>query len=348
MSIPQTTREYRLPKVDGFHNLTLTEAPLPKLKETEVLVKVHAVSLQYRDLVVATGKYPLTQKANVVPGSDLAGEIIAVGSEVKHWHVGDRVSSNFATDYIFGDIADKVTTTGLGGAIDGVLTEYKVLPAHALVSVPEHLNYEEASTLPCAAVTAYNALLGGQNPLKGGDTVLVQGTGGVSIFGLQIAVASGATVIATSSSDEKLEIAKKLGATYTINYKKTPNWDEEALRITNGRGVDHIIEIGGVGTIMKSANAIRYGGTVSIIGFVAEGAADTSALPYQILFKASIVRGILVGSRKQFEDMNRLISAVKLKPVVDKVFGFEELQKAYEYQASQRHVGKVVIKVSKE
>ncbi|KAI0830281.1 chaperonin 10-like protein [Trametes gibbosa] len=231
MSIPQTTREYRLPKADGFHNLTLTEAPLPKLKEAEVLVKVHAVSLQYRDLVVATGAYALGQKANVVPGSDLAGEIVAVGGEVRPWRVGDRVSSNFTTDHVFGDVTEGVRATALGALVDGVLAEYKVLPAHALVSVPEHLNYEEASTLPCAAVTAYNALLGGQNPLKGGDTVLVQGTGGVSIFGLQIAVASGATVIATSSSDEKLEIAKKLGATYTINYKKTPNWDEEALRI---------------------------------------------------------------------------------------------------------------------
>ncbi|EIW56493.1 NAD-P-binding protein [Trametes versicolor FP-101664 SS1] len=346
MSIPQTTREYRLPKADGFHNLTLTSSPIPALKATEVLVKVHAVSLQYRDLVVAKGTYPLGQKDNLVPGSDLAGEVVAVGAEAAGWAVGDRVASNFATDHIFGEATAETKETGLGAPIDGVLTEYKVLPAHALVRIPEHLSYEEASTLPCAAVTAYNALLG-PNPLKGGDVVLVQGTGGVSIFGLQLAVASGATVIVTSSSDEKLKIAKSLGATHIINYKTTPNWDEEALKITNGRGVDHILEVGGPGTIIKSANAIRYGGTISIIGFIA-GQADVSTLPLKILGKAAVVRGILVGSRTQFEDMNRLITAVQLKPVVDKVFAFEELRKAYEYQESQQHVGKVVVKVSRD
>ncbi|KAI0632997.1 NAD-P-binding protein [Trametes polyzona] len=350
MSIPQKTREYRLPKVDGFHNLTLTEAPIPTLKATEVLVKVHAVSLQYRDLDVARNTYPQSQKENPVPGSDCAGEIVALGSEAAeagHWRVGDRVCSNFAVDHIYGEATEEIKASGLGAPIDGVLTEYKVLPAHALVRIPEHLSYEEASTLPCAAVTAYNALLGGPNPLKGGDTVLVQGTGGVSIFGLQLAVASGATVIATSSSDEKLKIAKSLGAAYTINYKKTPNWDEEVLKITNGKGVDHIVEVGGPATLIQSVNAIRYGGTISIIGYVA-GQGDVSKLPVKILSKAVVVRGILIGSRTQFENMNRLISAVKMKPVIDKVFAFEYLRDAYEYLASQKHVGKVVVKVSKD
>ncbi|KAL1943208.1 hypothetical protein VTO73DRAFT_4283 [Trametes versicolor] len=348
MSIPNKTREYRLPKVDGFHNLTLTSSPIPPLKATEVLVKVHAVSLNYRDLVIAQGTYPGERKDNVVPGSDLAGQIAALGAEVAAagWAVGDRVSANFSVDYVFGEPSAESRASGLGAPIDGVLTEYKVLPAHALVRIPEHLSYEEASTLPCAAVTAYNAFLG-LHPLKGGDTVLVQGTGGVSIFGLQIAVASGATVIVTSSSDEKLKVAKALGATHTINYKTTPNWDEEALKITNGRGVDHILEVGGAGTIMKSVNAIRFGGTISIIGFVA-GQADVSSLPLQVLSKGAIVRGILVGAREQFEDLNRLIAAVKLKPVVDKVFAFEDVCKAYEYQQSQKHFGKVVVKVSKD
>ncbi|KAI0758950.1 NAD-P-binding protein [Fomes fomentarius] len=346
MSVPQKTREYRLPKVDGFHNLTLQEAEIPKLRATQVLVKVHAVSLQYRDLIVAKGQYPLGQKENVVPGSDMAGEIVAVGDSVEGWKVGDRVSANFSTDHLFGDITEEIKKTGLGAPIDGVLTEYKVLPAHALVHIPEHLSYEEASTLPCAAVTAYNALLG-PNPLKGGDIVLVQGTGGVSIFGLQIAVASGATVIATSSSDEKLQIAKKLGAAHVINYKKTPDWDKEVLKITSGRGVDHVIEVGGPGTLLKSLNAVRYGGSIDVIGFVA-GQADVNSLPLQVLGKAILLRGILIGSRAQFEDMNRLISAVKLKPVVDKVFDFEHVRDAYAYQDSQQHVGKVVIKVSKD
>ncbi|KAI0326840.1 NAD-P-binding protein [Cubamyces sp. BRFM 1775] len=345
-SIPQKTREYRLPKADGFQSLTLTEAPIPQLKATEVLVKVHAVSLQYRDLIIARGKYPRSQKENLIPCSDMAGEIAALGAEVKGWNVGERICSNFAVDHVFGDATEEIKATSLGGPIDGVLAEYKVVPAHALVRVPEHLSYEEASTLPCAALTAYNALLG-PNPLKGGDTVLVQGTGGVSIFGLQLAVASGATVIATSSSDAKLEIAKKLGASYTINYTKTPNWDEEVLKITNGRGVDHIIEVGGPGTLMKSANAVRCGGSIGLLGFVA-GPADVSMLPVEVIIKTIILRGILIGSRAQFEDMNKLISAAKLKPVVDKVFSFEEAREAYEYLASQKHVGKIVIKVSSD
>nr|VWP01692.1 RNA pyrophosphohydrolase (EC ((Di)nucleoside polyphosphate hydrolase) [Ganoderma boninense] len=236
MALPQTTREYRLPKVDGFHNLTLQEGPIPPLKSNEVLLKVHAVSLQYRDLVVARGQYSFgPKKEDVVPGSDMAGEIVAVGEDVAGWQVGDRAMPNFSLSHVFGEASDEGWQTALGAPIDGVLTEYKVIPAHALVHVPAHMSYEEASTLPCAAVTAYNALLGGGRKLKGGDTVLIQGTGGVSIFGLQLAVASGATVIVTSSSDKKLEIAKKLGAKHLINYKTTPNWEEEVLKITNGR-----------------------------------------------------------------------------------------------------------------
>ncbi|KAI0758962.1 NAD-P-binding protein [Fomes fomentarius] len=342
MSVPQKTREYRLPKVDGFHNLTLQEAAIPKLQATEVLLKVHAVSLQSRDLQIATGHYPFGQKENLVPGSDVAGEIVAIGQDIKGWKIGDRVTSSFFIDDFFGEINGE---TCLGGPIDGVLTEYKVLPAHALVRIPEHLSYEEASTLPCAAVTAYNALFG-PKPLKGGDIVLVQGTGGVSIFGLQIAVASGATVIATSSSDEKLQAAKKLGAAHVINYKKTPDWDKEVLKITSGRGVDHVIEVGGPGTLLKSLNAVRYGGSIHLVGFIA-GQADVNSLPLQVLGKAALLRGILIGSRSQFEDLNRLISAVKLKPVVGKVFDFERAQEAYAYLSSQKHVGKVIIKVSK-
>ncbi|OSD02944.1 NAD-P-binding protein [Trametes coccinea BRFM310] len=346
MSIPQNTREYRLPKADGFHNLTLTSSPIPPLKSTDVLVKVHAVSLQYRDLIVAKGRYPLGQKANLVPGSDMAGEVVALGADVKGWATGARVAANFALDHVYGDLTAEAKATGLGAPIDGVLTEYKVVPAHALVRIPEHLSYEEAATLPCAAVTAYNALLG-PNPLKGGDTVVVQGTGGVSIFALQLAVASGATVIATSSSDEKLAIAKKLGAAHTINYKDTPEWDEEVLRITKGRGVDRIVEVGGPATIMKSVNCVRYGGTISLIGRVA-GEADVSELPVKAISKTVIMRGILIGSRASFEDMNRLIEAVKLRPVIDEVFSFEGLREAYEHLYRQQHVGKVVVKVSKD
>ncbi|RPD77238.1 NAD(P)-binding protein [Lentinus tigrinus ALCF2SS1-7] len=352
MMIPQTTREYRLPKVDGFHNLTLVEAPIPKLKSNQVLVKVHAVSLQYRDLIVAKGEFPFMQKKNPVPGSDMAGEIIALGEDVTGWKLGERVSSNFATDHLFGDITEETKATSLGGAIDGVLTEYKVLPAHALVRVPEHLSYEEAATLPCAALTGYSTLTG-TNSLKGGDTVLVQGTGGVSIFALQLAVASGALVIVISSSDKKLEVAKKLGAHHVLNYKTVPEWDAEVLKLTKGRGVDHVIEVGGPHTLLKSVNCVRYGGTIHIIGFIAgqysqEAQVDLSRLPLLILGKAVQMRSNLIGSRTKFEEMNRLISAVKLRPVIDKVFDFENLREAYEYQAQQQHVGKIVIKVSKD
>ncbi|KAI0919452.1 hypothetical protein AcW1_003306 [Taiwanofungus camphoratus] len=346
MTLPTTTREYRLPKVDGFHNLTLKQASVPPPKSSEVLVKIHAVSLQYRDLIVAKGLYPLGQKDNVVPGSDMAGEILAVGDEVRGWNVGDRVCANFAIDHIFGDCTQEIKMTGLGAPIDGVLTEYKLLPAHCLVRIPSHLSYEEASTLPCAALTAYNALMG-PVPLKGGDYVLVQGTGGVSIFGLQLAVASGATVIATSSSDDKLKVAAKLGAKHLINYKKTPDWEKEVLKITNGKGVDHIVEVGGPGTLEKSLKAVRYAGWIHIIGFVAGAGGDMSSLPGDALGKAAILRGILIGSRAQFESMNRLITENGLKPVVDKVFSFEQTRQAYEYLESQKHVGKVVIKVSK-
>jgi len=346
MRMPTTTREYRLPKTDGFHDLTLTEASVRPPKPTEVLVKVHAVSLQFRDLIIAKGQYALGQKDNVVPGSDMAGEILAVGDAVTGWAVGDKVCANFSVDHIFGDVTEETKLSGLGGPIDGVLTEYKILPAHSLVKIPDGWSYIEASTLPCAAVTAYNALLG-PNPLKGGDTVLVLGTGGVSIFGLQIAVASGATVIATSSSDNKLALAKKLGATHVINYKTTPDWEKEVLRITGGRGVDHVIEVGGAGTINKSLASTRYGGTVSVIGFVA-GAGDMSTLPGVILGRAALVRGILIGSRTQFEDLVRLINTAGLKPVVDKVFAFEETRAAYEYLESQQHVGKVCVQVARD
>ncbi|KAI0365042.1 NAD-P-binding protein [Pilatotrama ljubarskyi] len=343
-SIPQKTREYRLPKANGFQDLTLTETSLPKLKATEALVKVHAVSLQYRDLLVAKGEYPLGQKENPVPCSDMAGEVVALGNDVKSWKAGDRVCANFATDHVFGDLTKEIQMTSMGAPADGVLTEYKIVPAHALVGIPDHLSYEEASTLPCAALTAYSALRG-PIPLKGGDTILVQGTGGVSIFALQFAVASGAIGIATSSSDEKLEVAKRLGAAYMINYKKTPDWD--VMKITNGRGVDYIVEVGGPGTIMKSVNAVRYGGTVSVIGHI-EMEADVSDLPLKVLGRAIILRGILIGSRQEFENMNRFVAAAELHPVVDKVFSFEDARMAYEYQQSQQHVGKVVIKVSKD
>ncbi|EPQ55972.1 NAD P-binding protein [Gloeophyllum trabeum ATCC 11539] len=346
MALPTTFREYRLPKYDGYHNLTIVEASLPQLKANEVLVKVAAVSLQYRDLLVASGRYPALCKDNVVPASDMAGEIVAVGADVHGFKNGDRVCANFALEHVYGDVNERIRNTGLGAPIDGVLTEYRAFPAYSLVHIPAHLSYVEASTLPCAALAAYNAL-NGPTPLKAGDTVLVHGTGGVSIFALQFAKASGATVVATSSSDAKLALAKELGADHLINYKQTPDWDKEVLRVTEGRGVDHVIEVGGPGTLMRSLASVRYAGWVHVIGSVA-GAGDTSHAPIAALKKAAIIRGILIGSRDQFEAMNRLIVANKVRPVVDKVFSFEEAKEAYAYLESQKHVGKIVIQVAKE
>jgi len=346
MSLPTTSHEYHVTKPDGFQFLQVRQSNISPPRDNEVLVKIHAVSLQYRDIAVATGKYPLGQKEDVVPCSDCAAEVLCVGSEVKGFKPGDRVCANFSPDHVFGDVDLGKRKAGLGAYVDGVLTEYRLLPAHCLVHIPEHLSYEEASTLPCAAVTAYNAL-NGPVPLKGGDVVLVEGTGGVSIFGLQFAKASGASVICITSTDEKGKLAKALGADLVINYKKNPDWDKEALKFTNGLGVDHIIEIGGSGTIMRAFNAIKFAGWIHAIGFLAQGdpAPDLQA---QCLMKSAYLRGILVGSRAQFEAMNRLISTAKLRPVVDKVFSFEEAPQAYEYLASQQHVGKVVIKVTKD
>ncbi|CAL1698345.1 unnamed protein product [Somion occarium] len=343
MSLPSKTAEYYIAKPEGIEHLTFREAPLAPPKSTEVLVKIHAVSLNYRDIAAVTGTYP-GLKPEVVPCSDMAGEVIAVGSEVKDWKKGDRVTSNFCVDHLYGDVTKEILDSALGGPSDGTLTQYKNFPAHALLRVPEYLTYEETATLPCAAVTAWNALLG-PVPLKGGDTVLVQGTGGVSIFALQIAAAMGATVIATSSSNEKLQLAKKLGATHLINYKEHPDWDQQVLKLTGGRGADHIIEIGGPGTLLKSISAARYAGWIHNIGFLAGVCVSHSPTSRK---KGVTFRSILIGSRTQFEDMNRLFVARQIHPVVNKVFTFEQAQEAYQYLLSQKHVGKVVIKVAKD
>ncbi|PSR73016.1 hypothetical protein PHLCEN_2v11120 [Hermanssonia centrifuga] len=349
VQIPEKTRQYYIPKLGEVKNLSIRNVDVPTAKPLEVLVKVHAVSLNYRDLLIARNQYAAGSRDGVIPCSDMAGEVVAIGEDVKKWQVGDRVTSNFTLDHIAGDITPAVQKTALGGLLDGVLSEYKVFPEHSLLRIPEYMSYQEASTLPCAAVTAWNALHG-PVPLKGGDYVLVQGTGGVSVFALQIAAASGATVIATSSSDDKLLVAKQLGAKHTINYVETPDWDKEVLKFTNGEGVHHIIEVGGPGTIDKSLNCIRMGGYIHVIGFLGGMGTppDQAPLPMKVLFKSAVVRGILIGSRTQFEDMNRLFEAHQIKPVVDNVFPFDEATTAYKRLESQKHLGKIVVQVSKD
>ncbi|KAH6912124.1 alcohol dehydrogenase superfamily protein [Coprinopsis sp. MPI-PUGE-AT-0042] len=349
MSLPQKTVQYVLPKVGSYKDFRQEQVPISEPKANEVLVKVHNVSLQFRDLAIANGSYDVGSHENVVPCSDMAGEVIAVGKDVTDWKIGDRVCSNFCHGHLYGDPTEATIKTSLGGPCPGVLTQYRSFPAHALVHIPKHLSYEEASTLPCAALTAYNALAG-PVPVKAGDYVLVLGTGGVSIFGLQLAVASGATVIATSSSDEKLKIAKKLGAKHLINYNTTVDWDKEVLRITNGRGVDHIIEVGGAATLPKSVNSVRIGGYIHLIGFIAQGSDNSMNYVLQTISRSINLRGVYIGPVDKFLDMNRLIEAhpEETRPVIDKVFAFDDAIKAWEHLESQKHVGKVVIQVAKD
>ncbi|KAG6827186.1 hypothetical protein H0H92_012851 [Tricholoma furcatifolium] len=347
LSLPSTlVCSTDFPGQGGTHE-DLVQRPIqvPTPKANEVLVMIHAVSLQYRDILIANGQYERDGPEDLVPCSDSAGEIMALGSEVKGWKIGDRVCANFSTDHIYGDPTDASLATSLGGPVQGVLTEYRTFPAHCLVSIPSHLSYEEASTLPCAALTAYNSLFG-SIPLKAGDHVLVLGTGGVSTFGLQFGVATGAVVIATSSSSEKLEIAGKLGAKYLINYKTHPNWHEEVLKITNGRGVDHVIEVGGQGTLSRSIKSTRIGGHIHLIGIISKDDPDIAEVIFSIIRKNITLRGILIGSVAQFIDMNKLLEAnpEKTRPYIDRVFSFGEAKAAYKYLAHQEHVGKVVIK----
>ncbi|KAJ6478154.1 hypothetical protein C8R47DRAFT_1198637 [Mycena vitilis] len=341
MPFPNTTRQYFFPKVGDVSNLTLGSAPILPPEPSEVLVKIHAVSLQARDLAVARGYF--LSPPNIIPCSDMAGEVVAVGAEVTDWKQGDRVCANLMLDYTHGDLTAAMLATGLGGMIDGVLTQYKTFPEHSLVRVPAHLSYEEGSTLPCAALTAFNALDG----VKPGDTVLIPGTGGVAIFAIQFASKMGATIIVTSSSDAKLGQAKSLGATHAINYKTTPAWDEEVLKLTGGIGVDLVLELGGAETLVQSMNATRMVGSIAIIGvrFPIPAAFPDIVLPS--MMKGFKWRGIQTGSVELFREMVAFIEAQNdFRPVVGKVFPFSQAKEAYGYLASHAHVGKVVINVA--
>ena len=331
-------RAYEITKF-GLDELKVAERPEPQPGFGQVAVKVHAVSLNFRDLMLVKGQYNPKLKMPMVPCSDAAGVVMATGEGVTRVKTGDRVCGIFMQGWLAGEANEGVARTAMGGAIDGVLAETVVLSQDGVVPIPEHLSFEEASTLPCAAVTAWNALVT-RGQIKAGDTVLTLGTGGVSTFALQFAVASGARVIATSSSDEKLERAKSMGAWETINYKTTPDWEERVRKIT-GAGADHVVEVGGSGTLMKSLRAVRTSGTVSVIGALS-GGGELSPLP--ILMKSVRVQGIFVGSREMFEAMNRAIVAHRIRPVVDRVFAFEEAREAMRYMESGAHFGKIVIR----
>jgi NADPH:quinone reductase-like Zn-dependent oxidoreductase len=325
----------------GIENLALVERDIPKPKDNEVLVKFHAVSLNYRDFLMVTGKYNPNLKTPIIPCSDGAGEVIEVGKNVKRWKIGDRVMPTFMQGWIDGEIEYKKARTALGGDLDGCLCEFGTFHEEGLVKIPESLSYVEAATLPCAALTAYNALfISGR--LKPGEIVLTQGTGGVSIFALQFAKAAGAKVFILSSSDEKLQRAKKLGADELINYKEVFDWDQTVLRLTEKRGVDHVIELGGAGTLQRSLKAVKMGGHVAVIGVLAgNGEFD----PLLIIMKAIRLQGIFVGSREMFEQMNKFIEKQQIRPVIDRVFEFENTLEAFKFMESGSHFGKIVIKL---
>lgn len=336
-------KAYELHANEGFDALTRVVRDTPALGPHDVLVRVRAVSLNYRDLGIAQRAKARPRPKPLTPTSDGAGEVAAVGSAVTRFLGGERVAGIFFPTWIEGALSAAAHAHALGGSVDGMLAEEVVLDEQAWVEVPSHLSFEEAATLPCAGVTAYNALFEGPH-LGPGDTLLVQGTGGVSIFALQLGKAVGARVIVTSKSEEKRQRARSLGADHVIDYRATAAWGEAASAWTGGRGVDLVVDVGGPGTFDQSVAALRYEGSMSILGVLTgiKGEINT----YGMFHKGLRVRGVYVGSRRMFEALNRAVSAVQLRPIVDRVFPFDEAKAAYEYLASGAHFGKVVISVS--
>jgi NADPH:quinone reductase-like Zn-dependent oxidoreductase len=334
-------KAWRFVKGFGLENLECVELPEPSPGPGQAVVRVRACSLNYRDLVVAKGGYGRAVKAPLTPLSDGSGEVLAIGPGVTRVQPGDRVAAIFMQGWLSGPPDDVKAATALGGALDGMLTEQVCLNADGLVGIPDHLSFEEAAALPCAAVTAWHSLFdsGGLLP---GQSVLVQGTGGVSIFALQFAKMAGARVIATSSSDAKLERLRTMGADAVVNYRTSPDWDKAARDFTVGAGVDHVVEVGGAGTLPVSLKAVRRGGHIALIG-VLSGAGECD--PRFIFLKQVRLQGIYVGSRQMFETMNQAIRTAGLHPVVDRVFPFDEIGAAMRYLESGAHFGKVCISV---
>lgn len=333
-------RVWQIARPGSIDGLELTERDRPRPGPHQVLVRVRATSLNYRDLMVAKGAYARGGVApGLIPLSDGAGEVAEIGPGVARVREGDRVAAIFMQRWLAGELTSEGSASALGGAIDGMLAEYVLLHEDGLVHLPAHLSFEEGATLPCAAVTAWHALVSfGQ--VKAGDTVLVLGTGGVSVFALQFARMHGARVIATSSSDTKLAQAREMGAAEGVNYRAMPEWQEEVARLTDGRGVDHVVEVGGPGTLARSMEAVRVCGKIALIG-VLTGNAEVNPLP--IMRKTLSVQGVYVGSRAMFEAMNRAIAESGMRPVIDRVVPFDSAPDAYRHMEGASHFGKVVI-----
>ncbi|GIX40345.1 MAG: NADPH:quinone oxidoreductase [Leptospiraceae bacterium] len=326
----------------GFENLKIVESDIPEIQDDEILLEMKAASLNFRDLLMIKGNYNPKLRMPIVPCSDGVGIVIKKGKKVHHLQEGDRVIPIFAQGWYDGPPFRSMFRKTLGGPLDGTLQKYMIVPANDVVKSPEHLTDEEAATLPCAGLTAWSALVE-LGRVKPAEKVLALGTGGVSIFALQFAKMMGAETIITSSSEEKLNRAKQLGADYGINYKTNPDWEKEVLKISQMMGVDHIIEVGGVGTLEKSIKSVKPGGNIYLIGVLAGKQAPVDLTP--VLMQNIKIQGVVVGHKRALEEMIRAISYFKLKPVVDKVFLFEQAKDAFEYMHKGSHFGKVCIKI---
>lgn len=326
----------------GLDRLRVTERPSPEPGAGEVLLEMRCASLNYRDLLTVRGEYNPRQPLPLIPCSDGLGRVSAVGENVTRVKPGDRVAPIFAQRWIGGRPTRTALRSTLGGPLDGTLAEEMVLPEESVVRVPDHLTDEEAATLPCAALTAWSALVT-QGEAEKGDTILILGTGGVSIFALQLAKILGLRAIVTSCNDDKLSRARELGAWETINYEKTPEWGKRVMELTDKEGVDLVIEVGGAATLAQSLTAVRFGGQISLIGSLTGTATDVSLA--RIFMRHVRVQGIFVGHREGFEAMNRVIASHGLRPVIDRVFPLNETRQALEYLAEGAHFGKVCVRV---
>lgn len=336
-------RAYQILPGAGIDALQCVDFPDRALGTGEVRMRVRAVSLNYRDLMVAGGNYLVNVDESIVPCSDGAGEVLAVGPGVSRVQVGDRVAGAFFPYWHDGPPAPDKVRHALGGDIDGMLAEEVILHEDALAKIPPSMSFIDASTMPCAGVTAWNAIFESSNNIRPGDTVLLLGTGGVSVLGLQLARAAGLSAIITSSSDDKLQRARELGASHTINYRTHPEWQEEVLRLTGGVGAHVVLEVGGQGTVNRSIASAAMGGSIAVIGGVSGFGGEVN--PGSLLASARRLVGIYVGSRTMLDKVMRFAASSALQPVVDRVFPFEQAREAYRYMASGSHFGKVVIAV---
>lgn len=336
-------RRYLIDDPTSFKNLRVEELDAPRPQRGQVLVRIRAASLNYRDLLIATGRYRLAaeMKQAFVPLSDGAGEVVENGADAQKFKPGDRVAITFVPGLVHGDVTRDRLGALRGFPTDGVLCEYQVFEEEDLVKLPEEISFEEGACLPCAGVTAWNSLFCGPQPLLPGQTVLTIGTGGVSVLALQLARAAGARVIITSSSDAKLERMRALGAWAGVNYRTQPEWQDEVLRLTGGAGADHTVESGGPGTLSRSVAATRFGGSIGMIGVLVQGEIN----PISIMHQGLVMRSVLTGSRAMLEDLVKAVANTGLLPVIDRTFPFAEAASAYECLQAAGHVGKIVVTI---